>query len=59
MLSNDKILVKDINNNSGNLYTQYLNINRDMFISIMNNMKLFWDEFWRIWNEDQKEKSIL
>jgi hypothetical protein len=54
ILSIDKILQKD-SNNSFNLYLQYLNINRDMFLSNMNNMKLMWDEFWRIWNEDQKK----
>jgi hypothetical protein len=53
-LSIDKSLQKD-SNNSFNLYLQYLNINRDMFLSNMNNMKLMWDEFWRIWNEDQKK----
>jgi hypothetical protein len=57
ILSIDKILQKD-SNNSFNLYLQYLNINRDMFLSNMNNMKLMWDEFWRIWNEDQKKNPF-
>jgi hypothetical protein len=58
ILSIDKILQKD-SNNSFNLYLQYLNINRDMFLSNMNNMKLMWDEFWRIWNEDQKKNPFF
>jgi hypothetical protein len=57
ILSIDKILQKD-SNNSFNLYLQYLNINRDMFLSNMNKMKLMWDEFWRIWNEDQKKNPF-
>ena len=54
-MSIDRIPVNDVNNNSTNLYIKYLDFNRDMYISIMNNMKLFWDEFWRIWREDQNK----
>ena len=54
-MSIDRIPVNDINNNSTNLYLKYLGVNRDMYISIMNNMKLLWDEFWRIWSKDQKK----
>jgi hypothetical protein len=53
-MSIDKIPEKDINN-SFNLYMQYLNINRDMFLSTMNNMKLMWDGFWKIWGEEQNK----
>ncbi len=56
-MSIDKIPEKDINN-SYNLYLQILTINRDMFISNMNNMKLMWDEFWRIWSEEQKKNPF-
>jgi hypothetical protein len=57
-MSIDKITEKESSNNTFNLYLQYLNINRDMFLSNMNNMKLMWDEFWRIWNIDQKKNPF-
>jgi hypothetical protein len=56
-MSIDKITEKE-SNNTFNPYLQYLNINRDMINSTMNTMQLLWNEFWRIWKEDQTKNPF-
>lgn len=55
-LSIDKIPERNISNNPYYPWLEFFIRYRELIVITINNLKLLWEEFWKVWNGGDKTK---